>query len=179
MKPTKRKRIGAIITLTAALAGLGSAYVAPLVRPAVIGRDNPVLIDLRRKNSDLQGFTAQREKDTEGRLAFYRRQNWTENGFKLWADTNVRGPAGWILNDLGPADLKHVTGRRYAMQRPNATADDWPAIARLLQTMESAPCVSVVSVTLTVGEGIVGSQHFSQCLLIGVFYFSGDDARTD
>src|SRR5208337_2605398 len=58
--------------------------------------------------------------------------------------------------------------RRYAMQRPNAKADDWPAIARLLQTMESAPCVSVVSVTLTVGEGIVGSQHFSQCLLAGV-----------
>jgi len=66
MKPAKRKRIWAIITLSAALAGLGSAYVMPLVHPAVIGRDNPVLIDLRRKNSDLQGFTAQRETDTEG-----------------------------------------------------------------------------------------------------------------
>jgi hypothetical protein len=85
MKPAKRKRIWAIITLSVTLTGLGAAYVAPLVHPAVIGRDNPVLIDLRHKNSDLQGFTVEREKDTEGRLAFYRRQNWSENGFKLWA----------------------------------------------------------------------------------------------
>ena len=103
-----------------ALAGLGSAYVAPLVHPAVIGRDNPVLIDLRRKNSDLQGFTVEREKDAEGRLAFYRRQNWSENGFKLWADTNVRGTAGWILNDLGPADLKHVTCLLYTSKKAKA-----------------------------------------------------------
>ena len=73
MKPAKRKRLWAIITLSVALAGLGSAYVAPLVHPAVIGRDNPVLIDLRRKNSDLQGFTEMCIRDstteTQGALS--------------------------------------------------------------------------------------------------------------
>ena len=179
MKPAKRKRILAIFTLSVALTGLASAYVAPLVHPVVIVRDNPVLIELRRKNSNLQEFTTERERNTAGRLAFYRRQNWSESRFKVWADANIKGAAGWVLNDLGPVELKHITCRRYAMQRPNATADDWPEIVKLLQTMEGTPCVSVVLVTLTMGSGIVCSKHFSQCLLIGMFYFSGDDAKTD
>jgi len=179
MKPAKRKRILAIVTLSMAFTGLASAYLAPLVHPVVIGRDNPVLNELRRKNSDLQEFTTERERSTARRLAFYRRQNWSETRFKVWADANIKRTAGWVLNDLGPFELKHIRCRRYAMQQPNATTDDWPEIARLLQTMESTPCVSVVLVTLTMGSGIVCSQHFSQCLLIGIFYFSGDDAQTD
>ena len=174
----KRKRLLAIVCVTVAGTALAAALMAPKVRPAVVGRDNAVLMELRKKNDALQTFSDARGKETLGKLAFFRRQTWSEQGFKLWADTNVKN-AGWILNDLGPADLPHVKGRRYAVQKPNATANDWPAIATLLQTMESTPCVSVVSSKLTVGEGIVGSQKFSQCLFIGVFYFNKDDAKAE
>jgi hypothetical protein len=178
MSNAKGKRILSIVCTVVSGAALIGSIVAPSIHPAVLGADNPVLRSLRATNAGLQAFSDAREKENRGKIAFYRRQTWSEQGFKLWADTNVKN-GGWILNDLGPADLAHVKGRRYAMQKPNATANDWPGIATLLQTMESTPCVSVVSATLTVGEGIVGSQKFSQCLFVGVFYFNGDDAKAD
>ena len=79
------------------------------------------------------------------------------------------------MNDLGPAGFKHVQGHRYAFQRPNAKAEDWPAICSLLQALETTPCISLEKVSLAVGEGITGSQHFTQCIYVTVFYFQGDD----
>jgi hypothetical protein len=171
-----KKNLLPIACLGFGLAAMITAVLAPFVRPVLIGRDDPRLKELRETNAALQPFSALKVKETEDRLAVHRRETWTEKHINLWADTNVRGQAGWVFNDLGPADLKHLHAHRYATQRINATDADWPAITRLLQTLESLPCVSVESVTLTVGDGISGSQHFDQCVFVVVFYLNGDDA---
>ena len=172
----KKKMLLPVVCLIFGVAALISALVAPVVHPIVIGRDDPGIKELRAANAEVQAYTAARTKQTEDRLAEHRWETWTEKRFNLWAETNVRGASGWVLNDLGVADFKHIHGHRYAFQRVNATADNWPAITKLLQTLEGLPCASVESATLTVGEGISGSRHFSQCLFVAVFYFDGDDA---
>jgi hypothetical protein len=172
----KRKMLLPIICLALGLVAAASSVIAPIFRPVVIGGDDPGLNQLRTTNRELQPFTAMRVKATEDRLAEHRRQTWNEKQINLWAESNVRSVPGWVFNDLGTTDYKHVHGHRYAMQRINATNGDWPLIARLLQTVESLPCASVESVTLTVGDGVSGSQHFKQCVFVVVFYLNGDDA---
>jgi hypothetical protein len=131
---------------------------------------------LRAEQTQFSGYSEGAVHAVDGRLAELRHSFWTAESFEKWRKDHV--PEGWLVQDLGAADLKHVHARRYAFQRPNATDRDWPGIAGFLEILEAAPCVSVQSAALAVRPSYAGSRQFTQCLFIAVFFFSGDDGPT-
>ena len=141
--------------------------------PPIRAANNPQLADLRAEQAQLGVYSDGAVRAADARLAELRQAQWTDASFSAWRKANV--PSGWSVQDLGAADLQHLHGRRYAFQRPEATDREWPEIAALLGSLERVPAVSVTSAALAVQPGYAGSRHFSQCLFIAVFYFTGDD----
>jgi hypothetical protein len=150
-----------------------AAWGVRAVFPPLRAVNSPQLAGLRAEQARLEGYSDAAVRASDERVAGLHQVLWTAASFSAWRKTNV--PAGWSVQDLGAADLQHLHGRRYAFQRPEATDREWPEIAALLGGLERAPAVSVTSAALAVQAGYAGSRHFSQCLLIAVFYFAGDD----
>jgi hypothetical protein len=149
------------------------AWAVRSVFPPLRAVTTPELAELRAKQAQLSAYSDGAVRTADARLAALRSVLWTDASFAAWRKTNV--PSGWSVQDLGTADLQHLHGRRYAFQRPEATDREWPEITGLLGSLERAPAVSVTSAALAVQPGYAASRHFSQCLLIAVFYFTGDD----
>jgi hypothetical protein len=150
-----------------------AALAVRSVFPPLRAVNNPELADLRAEQARLGVCSDGAVREADARLAGLRRVLWNDASFAAWRKANV--PSGWNVQDLGKADLQHLHGRRFAFQRPGATDREWPEIAVLLGSLERAPAVSVTSAALAVQPGYAGSRHFSQCLFIAVFYFTGDD----
>jgi hypothetical protein len=159
--------LGFSAALCAAALGVRSAFPPP--RP-IGGAD---VSGLRAEQLRLGVYSDSAVRAAETRLSGLRRTLWTDATFASWQKANI--PSDWSIQDLGAADLQHLRGHRYAFQRPEATDHEWPAIAGVLRSLERAPATSVTSAALAVQPGYAGSRHFSQCLLIAVFYFTGDD----
>jgi hypothetical protein len=153
-----------------------AVYGARTMFPPIRFIGNSQLAALRQEQAQLPGYSEGATRAADAQLAEIRRELWTPDTFTLWRKANV--PEGWAVQDLGPTDLKHVHSRRYAFQRPNATDKDWSDIVALLGSLEGAHCVSVQSAALSVRPGYAGSRQFSQCLIIAVFYYTGDDGPT-
>jgi len=170
MSPPKRSSVG-VVAVTAILCAV--VYAGRNVFPPLRLMENSQLAALRQEQLTLSAYSEGAIRSADARLAELRRQLWTSESFAFWRKANV--PEGWVLQDLGPTDLKHVHGHRYAFQRPNAADKDWPEITALLGSLEAANCVSVQSAALSVHPGYAASRQFSQCLIIAVFYFTGDD----
>jgi hypothetical protein len=162
--------LGFSATLCAVVLGLRIVFPPP--RP--IGSAD--VSGLRTEQVRLGEYSDSAVHTAEAKLSELRRTLWTDATFAAWQKANI--PSDWSLQDLGPADLQHLRGHRYAFQRPEATDHDWPAIAAVLRSLERAPATSVTSAALAVQPGYAGSRRFSQCLLIAVFYFTGDDGPT-
>ena len=170
MNAPKKASVVALVFSGVFCAGaLGVRVAFPPLRVA----GSPELAGLRAEQVQLGVFSDGAVRAADAKLASLRRVLWTDASFASWRETNI--PAGWSVQNLGAADLQHLHGRRYAFQRPEATDREWPEIAALLGSLERAPAVSVTSAALAVQPGYAGSRHFSQCLFIAVFYFTGDD----
>ena len=170
MTPPKKSSVAAVV---ATVILCGAVYGARIVIPPVRLTGNSRLAALRQEQAQLSAYSEGALRTADAQLGEIRRELWTPETFALWRKGNV--PEGWAVQDLGPTDLKHVHGRRYAFQRPNATDKDWSDIVALLGSLEGARCVSVQSAALSVHPGYAGSRQFSQCLMMAVFYFTGDD----
>jgi hypothetical protein len=170
MTPPKRSSIAAVVVTVV----LGVAvYAAREIFPPLRLMGNSQLSSLREEQSRLAAYSEGATRMADAQLAAIRRDLWTSETFKFWRQQSV--PDTWVIQDLGPTDLKHIHGRRYAFQRPQATDKDWPEIVAVLGSLEGAHCVSVQSAALSVHPGYAASRQFSQCLIIAVFYFTGDD----
>jgi hypothetical protein len=167
--PKKASLVAVVFSAVFCTAALAVRYAFPPLRAV----SNPELASLREQQARLGVYSDTAVRAADARLAGLRRVLWNDASFAAWRKANV--PADWSVQDLGAADLQHLHGRRYAFQRPEATDRDWPEIAALLGGLEHAPAVSVTSAALAVQPGYAGSRHFSQCLFIAVFYFTGDD----
>jgi hypothetical protein len=167
--PKKASLVAVVFSAVFCAAALGVRSAFPPLRAV----SNPELASLREEQARLGVYSDTAVRAADARLAGLRRVLWNDASFAAWRKANV--PADWSVQDLGAADLQHLHGRRYAFQRPEATDRDWPEIAALLGGLERAPAVSVTSAALAVQPGYAGSRHFSQCLFIAVFYFTGDD----
>ena len=163
------------VVLVAATAALcAAAFGVRTIFPPQSTTSNPRLVALRAEQAQLALYSDAVASAADARLAELRQKLWTPETFAEWRKKNV--PSTWAMQDLGGAKLTHVRGQRYALQRPNATDKDWPEIAGVLASLETAPGVSVQSAALGVQPGFTGSRLFSQCVFIAVFYFTGDDA---
>ena len=160
-----------VSVIAVVLAGVLLAAVIVVRRTLPPSRmlNNPRLDELRATDAQLVPYSDSAAQAVQGKVANLRARLWTEASFNRWLTDRV--PKAWIVQQLGTADLKHLSGRRYAFQRPGATDADWPEIAAFLWTLEQAQAVSVQSTTLAVQPGYVGSRKFSQCLFIATFYF--------
>jgi len=165
-------RAASLVLAALAAAFCAAAYGLRFALPPERAVTNARLAALRVEGAQLAAFSDDAAQAGEGKLGELRRKFWTPEAFAVWRRNNV--PEGWIVQSLGPADLAHVHALRYAFERPNAADKDWSEIAAVLGGLEKAPCVSVQSAALAVQPGYAESRHFSQCLLIAVFYFAGD-----
>lgn len=164
----------AALLLAGAFCGLAIAVRVFLPPSRMIGSSQ--LTALSAEHAQLASFSDAAARDSDARLEEFRRLSWTVQSFARWQKAHVA--PGWLVEDLGSSDLRHVQSRRYAFQRPNATDAEWPEITALLRELESAPFVSVQSAAFAVEPTYAGSRHFSQCLLVAVFYFAGDSAQS-
>jgi len=170
MTVPKKSSVAAVVT-TAVLCA--AVYGARTVFPPLRLMGNSQLAALRQEQAQFGAYSEGATRASDAQLGEIRGHLWTPQSFALWQKGSV--PEGWAVQDLGPADLKHVHSRRYAFQRPNATDKDWSDIMALLGALEGSHCVSIQSAALSVHPGYAGSRQFSQCLMIAVFYFTGDD----
>jgi len=161
-----------LVISTAALCG--AAIGVRTIFPPLRAMSNPRLVALRAEQAQLAAYPDAAAEAANARLGELRQKLWTPETFAEWRKKNV--PAAWAVQDLGGAELTHVRGQRYALQRPTATDREWPEISGVLASLENAPGVSVQSAALSVQPGYTGSRQFTQCLFIAVFYFTGDDA---
>ena len=163
-----------LVVATATLCG--AAFAVRTIFPPQSTTSNPRLVALRAEQAQLAAYSDAAAHAVDAKLGELRQKLWTPETFAEWRKKNV--PPAWAMQDLGGAELTHVRGRRYALQRPNATDKEWPEIAGVLASLENAPGVSVQSAALSVQPGYTGSRQFTQCLFIAVFYFTGDDSPT-
>ena len=170
MKVPKKSSIVALVFSVIICVG---AWTIRSAFPPLHAVNNPELSGLRTEQTRLGVYSDEAVRNADTRFAGLRQGLWTDTSFAAWRKANV--PSDWNLQDLGAADLRHLHGRRFAFQRPDATDREWPEIAALLGNLERARAVSVTSAALAVQPGYAGSRHFTQCLFIAVFYFTGDD----
>lgn len=163
------------LAVGAACVAAAGAWLAPTLRPVPIGGNDPQIQSLREAVAGLATYTPGLVSAEEARLEAYRRSTWNDQRLGAWVEGTVRR-AGWTWRDLGPADLKHVKAHRYALQKPQASAADWPEIKKMLGEVEGMRDVSVESVRILAGSGVAASRRFEQCLFILVVYGAGDDA---
>ncbi len=171
--PPKTFSVVAVVLTALLLAGV---MVVRRAFPPSRMLNNPRLAELRATEAQLAPYSESNAQAAQEKVNSLRARLWTETGFNRWLADRV--PKTWIVQQLPTADLKHLSGRRYAFQRPNATDRDWPEIAAFLTTLEQAPTVSVQSAALAVQSGYAGSRKFSQCLFIAEFYFAGTDHQS-
>jgi len=170
--PPAPKGLSIVVLLFVAILFAGVLVIRQTFPPSRM-LNNPRLDELRTTQARLVPYSDAAAQDIQTKLANLRGRLWTDASFNRWIADRV--PKGWIVQQLGTADLKHLSGRRYAFQRPGATDLDWPEIAVFLGALEETPSVSVQSATLAVQSGYAGSRKFSQCLFIAAFYFPGGD----
>lgn len=166
-------QLSSVVLVAATAALCGAAFGLRTIFPPLRAISNPQLVALRAEQAQLAAYTDAVAGEADAKLGALGQKLWTPETFAAWRRKSV--PPSWTMQDLGGADLAHVRGRRYALQRPNATDREWTEITGVLASLESAPGVSVQSAALGVSPGYTGSRQFTQCLFIAVFYFTGED----
>ncbi len=133
---------------------------------------SPELEALRARREKLGAASDARLQAILEREALLRRQLWTADTFAYWRKTTL--PAGWTVQDLGPAEGRAIRARRFALQRPAATSAQWPEITSLLADLEARDCTRVQTVSLAAKPGYLGSRSFSQCVIVVLLAFADD-----
>jgi len=160
------------LALAAAILMLAGLRIALLFWPADLAANGPELDDARIRRNRLAPFTDDRRALLQDRERRLRRELWTPATFSLWRKNHL--PPGWVVQDLGPIELKTCRARRYAFTRPAATFTQWTEITGFLSSLEANPGVRVQTVALATKPGYLGSRTFSQCMFVSLFFFADD-----
>jgi hypothetical protein len=165
----------AIVLLCVTIFAAISINAIRIVYPPSRAVNSAKISQLQREQQELSRYNSDNLRVIEQRVSDLKRQLWTDSAFAVWKKNNL--PDGWVAQELSPADAKEVRARRFAIQRHNATSQQWDEILNVLRATESNRCINVQTVSLGTRGGYAGSRQFSQCTIFATFFFSTSDFK--
>ena len=142
MKPLSRR--SRFLLLVGSAAAIGAVATVALHRAPRDELDVEVS-QLETELAALSKITPAATRHARELQAQSQRSLWSRERFERW---KASIPPGWTLTELGDPETKSVTLRRFALERAQATFDDWSEITRVLEQIAGQPGLTLRSLTL-------------------------------
>jgi hypothetical protein len=104
------------------------------------------IAQLEAELASLGKATPAARQKAESAIVVARESLWTPERFDAF---RAELPPGWIVSELGTPETKTVTQRRYSIERPQSSFDDWSEIVRTLTQIAGRPGLTIRTLTLT------------------------------